>query len=83
VIVCVPTVSALVVKLAVLPEIGTAPLIAVPLSSKVIVPVAPAVTVAVRVTLVPKAEGFGAEIRVTVEAALFTTWDMAVDTAVV
>ena len=42
-----------VVRVAVVPEIGTAPLIAVPLSSKVTVPVAPAGTAAVKVTEVP------------------------------
>jgi hypothetical protein len=71
------------VKLAVLPEIGKAPLIAVPLSSKVTVPVAPAVTVAVRVTLAPKVEGLGRDARATVLEALFTTWDTGVETAVV
>ncbi len=45
--------------------------------SKVTVPVAPDVTVAVRVTLAPKVEGFGEEARATVLVALFTTWDTA------
>ena len=78
---CVPPVSKLVVRLA-------TPLLIVPVpndvapSSKVTVPVAPVVTVAVKVTLAPKVEGFAEDARVIVEVALFTTWDTAVDTAV-
>ncbi len=42
-------------------------------SWKVTVPVAPDVTVAVKVTLAPKVDGFSEEARVTVLVALFTT----------
>ena len=52
-------------------------------SSKVTVPVAPAVTVAVSVTTAPKVDGLGKDARVTVAAALFTTWETAVETAAV
>ena len=78
----VPTESVLTVRVA-------TPLLMVPVpidvapSSKVTVPVAPAVTVAVSVTLAPKVEGLGKDASVTVELALFTTWDTAVETAVV
>jgi hypothetical protein len=73
--------SKLVVRLA-------TPLLIVPVlsdvapSSKVTVPVAPDVTVAVKVTLAPKVEGFAEDARVMVEVALFTTWDTAVETEV-
>ena len=66
VIACEPANSVEVAKAAVVPEIGTAPLIAVPLSSKVTVPVAPDVTVAVTVTLAPKVEGLSEDARATV-----------------
>ena len=47
----------------------------------VTVPVAPDVTVAVRVTLAPKVDGFSEEARVTVLDAKFTTWDTGVEAA--
>ena len=50
-------------------------------SSKVTDPVVPGVIVAVRVTLAPKVDGLGKDARVTVEVALFTTCDTAVETA--
>jgi hypothetical protein len=50
-------------------------------SSKITVPLAPGGTVAVRVTPVPKVEGFGEEARVTVLDALFTTCETGGDTA--
>ena len=76
----VPTESVLTVRVA-------TPLLMVPVpidvapSSKVTVPVAPAVTVAVKVTLAPKVDGLGEDARVTVGVALFTTWETAVETA--
>ncbi len=43
-------------------------------SSKVTVPVAPEGTVAVKVTLAPKVDGFSEDARATVLAVLFTVW---------
>jgi hypothetical protein len=80
VIECVPAVSELVASVATPPLIVPVPRDVAP-SSKVTVPVAPDVTVAVRVTPVPKVEGFDEEARAIVGVALFTTWDTAVDTA--
>ena len=67
-----PAGSELVVRVA-------TPLLMVPVprdvvpSWKVTVPVAPDVTVAVRVTLAPKVEGLGEETRVTAGVAKLTT----------
>ena len=67
-----PTVSELVVRV-------TIPLLAVPVprvvppSWNVTFPVAPDVTVAVRITLAPKIEGFSEEARATVLDALVTS----------
>jgi hypothetical protein len=80
VIECVPAVSELVASVATPPLIVPVPRDVAP-SSKVTVPVAPDGTVAVRVTPVPKVDGFGEDARATVLDALFTTWDSTVDTA--
>jgi hypothetical protein len=51
--------------------IGIVPRLVAP-SLKVIVPVAPAATVAVSVTVLPKVEGFNDEVRLRFEEAWFT-----------
>ena len=72
VIECGPPASVLVVRVAM-------PLLMVPVPSdaapswRVTVPVAPDVTVAVRVTFAPKVEGLSEDARVTVLDAKFTT----------
>ena len=62
------------------------PLLMVPVPRTVIpswnvtLPLAPAVTVAASVTAAPKLDGFGEETRATVEVAVLTTCDTAVET---
>ena len=67
------------VKTAAVPVTVPVPIVVVP-DLKVTVPVggpepgAFAVTVAVKVTLVPKLEGFGVEVNAVVVASWFTVW---------
>ena len=77
-----PVVRELVAKVATPALMFPVPMDVAP-SRKVTVPVAPAVTVAVRVTLAPKVDGLGAAARAMVGVALFTTCDTGVETAVV
>ena len=77
-----PTASELVVRVAIPPPMVPVPTVVAP-SRNVTVPVAPDVTVAVRVTPAPKVDGFGKDARVTVGGALFTTWDTAGEEAAV
>ena len=75
-----PPVSELVVKVAMPLLIGPVPRVVAP-SRNVTVPVASVGSVAVKVTLASKVEGFREDARVTVLEALFTTWDNAVEVA--
>src|SRR5689334_18836503 len=77
--VCVATLRVEVVKVAWSEAIVTAGPSATPPSLKVMVPVAPAVTPAVKVTLAPKVEGLSDDMSVVVLVALFTTCITDVD----
>jgi len=63
-----------VVRVAIPLLIGPVPSVVAP-SLKVTVPVAPDVTVAVKITLAPNVDGFSEETRATVLEALLTSWD--------
>jgi hypothetical protein len=80
VIECVPTASELIASVAIPLLIVPVPSVVAP-SWNVTVPVAPDVTVAVRVTLAPNVDGLSEEARATVLDARFTTWDTGVELA--